>query len=72
MFLARRGSSGKGFIVDFSTWYIRRSRDRMKKENKDRDNALATLRYVMKDFSKVIAPVMPFIAEEIFQKCTGK
>lgn len=58
----------KEFIDDFSTWYIRRSRDRMKGERtKDRDNALTTTRYVLKEFSKVIAPVMPFIAEEIFQ-----
>jgi len=58
----------KDFIDDFSTWYIRRSRDRMKGENKDdRDKALATTRYVLKEFSKIIAPIMPFIAEEIFQ-----
>ncbi len=56
------------FIDDFSTWYIRRSRDRMKgSDPEDKKVALATLRYVLKDFSKVIAPVMPFIAEEIFR-----
>jgi len=61
------------FIDDFSTWYIRRSRDRMKGENKkDRDDALATTRFVLKEFSKVIAPVMPFIAEEIFQSVKEK
>ncbi|MFH1178714.1 MAG: class I tRNA ligase family protein, partial [bacterium] len=50
------------------TWYIRRSRDRMKGSNEnDKQAALATLRHVLKEFSKVIAPVMPFIAEEIFQ-----
>lgn len=57
----------KDFIDDFSTWYVRRSRDRVKKEDiKDKENALATMRYVLKEFSKVIAPVIPFIAEEIF------
>jgi len=56
------------FIDDFSTWYVRRSRDRMKGANaEDKKAALATLRFVLKEFSKVIAPVMPFIAEEIFQ-----
>ncbi|MEK7515929.1 MAG: class I tRNA ligase family protein [Patescibacteria group bacterium] len=56
------------FVDDFSTWYIRRSRDRMKgSSTEDKEAALATLRYVLKEFSKVIAPVMPFIAEEIFQ-----
>jgi len=58
----------RDFIDDFSTWYIRRSRDRIKREGKDKSDALATLRYVLKGFSKVIAPVMPFIAEEIFQE----
>jgi len=57
----------KDFIDDFSTWYIRRSRDRMKgSDENDKQMALATLRHVLKEFSKVIAPVMPFIAEEIF------
>lgn len=56
------------FIEDFSTWYVRRSRDRVKGADPiDRARSLATMRYVLKEFSKVIAPVMPFIAEEIFQ-----
>ena len=60
------------FIDDFSTWFVRRSRDRMKSENeKDRNEALGTMRSVLKEFSKVIAPVMPFIAEEIFQEVRG-
>jgi isoleucyl-tRNA synthetase len=57
----------KEFIDDFSTWYIRRSRNRMKENNSaDKKSAIATLRYVLKEFSKIIAPVMPFIADEIF------
>ncbi|MFA5942734.1 MAG: isoleucine--tRNA ligase [Candidatus Paceibacterota bacterium] len=56
------------FIDDFSTWYIRRSRDRMRGGNvEDKKVALMTLRYVLREFSRVTAPVMPFIAEEIFQ-----
>lgn len=56
------------FIEDFSTWYVRRSRERVKGADLiDRARSLATMRYVLKEFSKVIAPVMPFIAEEIFQ-----
>jgi isoleucyl-tRNA synthetase len=56
------------FIDDFSTWYVRRSRDRMKgAATEDKKAALATLRFVLKEFSKIIAPVMPFIAEEIFK-----
>jgi len=56
----------KDFVADLSTWYIRRSRERFKGEGEDKKQALATARYVFKEFSKLIAPVMPFIAEYIF------
>jgi isoleucyl-tRNA synthetase len=56
------------FIDDFSVWYLRRSRDRFKDENnKDKKDALATLRYVLQQTSFVIAPIMPFFAEIIYQ-----
>jgi len=55
------------FIDDFSTWYIRRSRDRVKgNDENDKKVALATIRHILKEFSKIIAPVMPFIADEVF------
>jgi isoleucyl-tRNA synthetase len=60
------------FIDDFSTWYIRRSRDRFKGDDKeDRDKALAVTGFVLKELAKVIAPFMPFIAEQVWQKVTG-
>ncbi|MBI2086831.1 MAG: class I tRNA ligase family protein [Candidatus Zambryskibacteria bacterium] len=55
----------KDFVSDLSTWYIRRSRERFKVGDKE---ALATARRVFLEFSKLIAPVMPFIAEDIYQK----
>ncbi len=55
------------FIDDLSTWYVRRSRDRFKEEGNDKKESLATLRYVLHNLSIVMAPAMPFIAEEIFQ-----
>ena len=59
----------KDFIDDLSTWYVRRSRDRVKGEDgEDKQRALHTLRYVLCELSKLIAPVMPFIAEEVFQE----
>jgi len=57
------------FIDDFSTWYIRRSRERFKGE--EREEALYTTGFVLYNFSKAVAPVMPFIAERIWQKVTG-
>ncbi|MBU6388824.1 class I tRNA ligase family protein, partial [Patescibacteria group bacterium] len=56
------------FIDDLSTWYIRRSRDRFKEPGVDQKHALATLRYVLRMLAIVIAPAMPFLAEEVFAK----
>lgn len=55
----------RDFVTDLSTWYIRRSRDRFRGADKE---ALGTARFVFLEFSKLIAPVMPFVAEEIYQK----
>jgi isoleucyl-tRNA synthetase len=58
----------RDFIDNLSTWYVRRSRDRVKgSDAADVAQALATLRHVLHVFSKVIAPVMPFVAEEVYQ-----
>lgn len=60
------------FIDDLSTWYIRRSRDRFKGDDvDDKEAAIATTGYVLLQLSKVIAPFMPFIAEQLWQKITG-
>jgi isoleucyl-tRNA synthetase len=60
------------FIDDFSVWYLRRSRDRFKEERPkgypDKKEALATIRFVLHELSKVMAPCMPFFAEYVFQK----
>lgn len=55
------------FIDDLSVWYIRRSRDRFKEDTDDKRNALATLRYVLHMLSIIMAPAIPFLAEEVFQ-----
>jgi isoleucyl-tRNA synthetase len=57
------------FVDDLSTWYLRRSRDRFKgSDESDKIKAIETLRYVLEETSKIIAPVMPFYAEELYQK----
>ncbi|HEX7651169.1 MAG TPA: class I tRNA ligase family protein [Candidatus Paceibacterota bacterium] len=62
----------RDFVDDLSTWYVRRSRDRVKGADAlDRQRALATLRHVLLEFSKVIAPVMPFVAEDLYQAARG-
>lgn len=61
------------FIDDLSTWYIRRSRDRFKSEDaKDKNRALATTRRVLLDLSKLLAPFMPFLAEDIHKHVKGE
>ena len=53
------------FIDDISTWYVRRSRERLK----DGDiEAKATLYYVLKQLVVLMAPFAPFSAEDIWQK----
>jgi len=60
------------FIEDFSTWYLRRSRDRFKSKNeKDKKSAIQTTGYILTELSKLIAPFMPFVAERIWQKVSG-
>jgi isoleucyl-tRNA synthetase len=60
------------FVDDLSTWYIRRSRERFKEESEDKNNAINTTRFVLVEFSKIIAPFMPFVAEEIYQELKGE
>ncbi|MEI6191312.1 MAG: class I tRNA ligase family protein [bacterium] len=57
------------FVDDLSTWYLRRSRDRFKSDDqKDKGQAIETTRFVLEELAKVIAPSMPFYAEELYQK----
>ena len=53
------------FINDLSTWYLRRSRDRLKDGDVE---AKQTLYYVLKTLAKILAPFAPFTAEDIWQK----
>lgn len=57
------------YVDNLSNWYIRRSRKRFwKSENDgDKNDAYATLHYVLVELSKVMAPFTPFIAEEIYR-----
>ena len=55
----------KDFIGDLSTWYLRRSRERIK--NGDQE-AKRTLYFVLKNLVKLMAPSAPFAAEDIWQK----
>ena len=59
------------FIDDLSTWYVRRSRERFKNEGEDKETAIATLEFVLREFSKLIAPITPFLAEHVYEAVGG-
>jgi isoleucyl-tRNA synthetase len=56
------------FVNEFSTWYLRRSRDRFKSEDAaEKKAAEETLSFVLEKLSLVMAPFMPLLAEHIWQ-----
>jgi len=55
------------FINGLSLWYIRRSRKRFHEDNPERNEAIATFYYVLLNLIKIISPIMPFFAEQIYQ-----
>jgi len=61
-------------VENLSNWYVRRSRRRFWKSENDADKSEAyqTLHIVLVELSKLLAPFMPFIADEIYQNLTGE
>ncbi|MEK7621938.1 MAG: class I tRNA ligase family protein [Patescibacteria group bacterium] len=55
----------RDFITDLSQWYLRRSRERIKLGDQ---TTLATLRHALFTLTQLLAPFMPYLAEEIYQK----
>ncbi len=56
------------WINDLSLWYIRRSRGRLR-ENKE---SQAVFAFVLLETTKLIAPLMPFLSEEMYQMLKTK
>jgi isoleucyl-tRNA synthetase len=57
------------FVEHLSTWYLRRSRRRFWKSESDSDKqaAYSTLYACLVTLSKLLAPAMPFLADELYQ-----
>jgi isoleucyl-tRNA synthetase len=57
------------FVDDLSNWYIRRGRERFWGKGMDgtKEAAFVTLYTVLTTLAKVVAPFVPFIAEDIYQ-----
>ncbi len=60
-----------GFIDHLTNWYVRRSRRRFwrtrTEDDRDKFAAFATLYEVLTTFSQVLAPILPFVTERIYQ-----
>jgi isoleucyl-tRNA synthetase len=60
---------------DVSTWFIRRSRDRVwvNSDNKqDKQSFYETLHAVLTVFAVTVSPIMPFISDEMYTNLTGE
>jgi len=59
----------EAFVLDLSTWYVRRSRRRFWKSESDADkrSAYQTLYQVLVSLTQLLAPFMPFVSETIYQ-----
>lgn len=64
----------EAFVDQLSNWYLRRSRRRFWKSESDGDKqaAYATLYEALVTVSKLLAPSMPFMAEELYQNLVAQ
>jgi isoleucyl-tRNA synthetase len=61
------------FIDEFSTWWLRRSRDRFKgDDSRDKRVVLTVFRQTLLELSKIMAPFTPFIAEQVYREVGGE
>lgn len=61
------------FVDDMSNWYVRRSRERFwaKGMEQDKVNAYMTLYTALVTVSKLAAPMIPFMTEDIYRNLVG-
>ncbi len=62
------------FVDDLSVWFVRRSRSRLKGDEGENEKVKSsqTLKFVLIEFAKVTAPVMPFLSERIYKTLDGE
>src|SRR5262249_34376967 len=61
--------SVRSYLDALTNWYVRRSRDRFWAGDRD---AFDTLYTVLETLSRVMAPLAPFVTEEIWRGLTGQ
>ena len=67
-------STIENFVSDYSTWYIRRSRDRVgpsATNEEDKNNCYQTMYTVLEVLSRLMAPFTPFVSDLIYTNLTG-
>jgi isoleucyl-tRNA synthetase len=65
----------KKFVEDLSTWYVRRSRDRIgpsAPHGIDKSSCYQTLYNVLCTFTQILSPFAPFITEQIYRNLTAR
>ncbi len=73
------------FTEDFSTWYIRRSRDRVgpaassqtrmqagRPAETDKERCYQTMYFVLTTLCRLLAPIMPYITDYMYMNLTGE
>ncbi|MEZ4180010.1 MAG: isoleucine--tRNA ligase [Candidatus Doudnabacteria bacterium] len=67
----KAGRALQEFVTELSTWYVRRNRDRIKAGDQSSQQAIKVLGYVLVEFSKLLAPFMPYLAEILYRDLTS-
>jgi isoleucyl-tRNA synthetase len=63
----------RSLIDDYSTWYVRRSRERVRGADAlDKKFALASQYHALLAISKLAAPIVPFVAEAVYSAVGGE
>jgi isoleucyl-tRNA synthetase len=62
------GQAIAAYVEELSNWYVRLSRRRFWEGDR---NAFATLRHCLVETAKLLAPFVPFLADEIYCKLVG-
>ncbi|HEV2340135.1 MAG TPA: isoleucine--tRNA ligase [Patescibacteria group bacterium] len=65
----------EAFVADLSLWYVRRSRDRVGPDvenTEDKYAFYATLYEVLTTLMRLLAPIIPFLADEVYINLTGE
>ena len=72
--IERASKAIETYVERLSNWYVRRSRRRFWKSEDDHDkqDAYNTLYTCLTTLSRLLAPIMPFISEEIYTNLVGR